>query len=402
MRHSVGSGPLGLARVFSVVLSLGVVGCVGGPTPSPAVSSASATSAAPVAAVSGPAEGAVVGLAAGWNHTCAVTSMGAVKCWGWNDFGQLGDGTTTDRSLPVDVTGWGSGVSAVTAAGSRTCALTADGGVACWPGPGVLAAEGVEGLRSGVRNVTTGGGHTCAVTTDGVVRCWGLNEFGQLGDGTTTNRSLPVGVVGGEPGAQAVALGAAHTCALSAGGAVTCWGRNEFGQLGDGTTTDRATPVAVVGLGSGVQALTSWGEHTCALSIGGSVRCWGKNESGQLGDGTTSNRATPVSVGGLDAGAEVIAAGASHTCALRSEGAVTCWGGNDAGQLGDGTTTKRSAPVAVVGLGSGVRALAPGGYHTCALTAEGSVACWGHNNFGQLGDGSTRRRSTPGPVAGLP
>lgn len=335
----------------------------------------------------------------GWNHTCAIVD-GAVRCWGWNEYGQLGDGTTENRTTPVEVVGLGPGVRAVSAAGSRTCALTAESKVACWGAGEAVTPVEVAGLGAGVQAVTTGGGHSCALSGGGV-QCWGGNEFGQLGDGTASDQTLPVAVVGLDSGVLSVALGAAHTCALSAGGAVSCWGRNESGQLGDGTTTDRSGPVAVVGLASAVQAVASWEDHTCALTTDGAVMCWGNNESGQLGDGTNTNRSTPVAVVGLDAGVRAIAAGAAHTCALK-DATLMCWGGNKFGQVGDGTTTGRKKPVAVVGLGGPVQAVALGGYHTCALNADQTVACWGHNKFGQLGDGTTRQRATPVPVGGLP
>ncbi|MGA9350442.1 MAG: hypothetical protein WBW48_16795, partial [Anaerolineae bacterium] len=189
----------------------------------------------------------------------------------------------------------------------------------------------------------------------------------------------------------AIAAGYRHTCALTAGG-VKCWGYNGYGQLGDGTWTWRNTPVDVSGLTSGVTTIAAGSYHTCALTAGGGAKCWGHNNNGQLGDGTTTNRNTPVDVSGLTSGVDAIAAGSYHTCALTA-GGVKCWGLNDYGQLGDGTTTNRNTPVDVSGLTSGVAAIAAGYYHTCALTA-GGVKCWGRNNNGQLGDGTTTDRNT--------
>jgi alpha-tubulin suppressor-like RCC1 family protein len=197
----------------------------------------------------------------------------------------------------------------------------------------------------------------------------------------------------GTPGAgwaatPVVVAGSRHTCALTSGGAVKCWGYNATGQLGDGTRgTNRLTPVDVAGLASGVVAIAAGDFHSCKLTSGGAVKCWGRNDDGRLGDGTVRTmRLTPVDVVGLASGVVAIAAGALHTCALTSGGAVKCWGRNDDGRLGDGTVrTMRLAPVDVVGLASGVAAISAGYSHTCALTSGGAAKCWGAYESGQLG-----------------
>jgi len=353
----------------------------------------------------------VVAIAAGDWHTCALTMGGGVKCWGWNYYGQLGDGTTTNRNMPVDVSGLGSGVVAIAAGNDHTCALTTGGGVKCWGlnGSGQLGdgtttnrnmPVDVVRLGSGVRAIGAGGDHTCALTASGGIKCWGDNTYGQLGIGKFGYRPIPADVSGLGSGVRAIAAGDSHTCALTAGG-VKCWGANRGGQLGNGMWTDSATPVDVSGLGSGVRAIAAGDSHTCALTAGG-VKCWGRNSSGQLGDGTTTSRNTPVDVSGLGAGViAAIATGGWHTCALTAGGGVKCWGWNYYGQLGDGTTTSRTTPVDVSGLRSGVVAIAAGGYHTCALTVGGGVKCWGSNRYGQLGDGTTTNRTTPVDVSGL-
>jgi alpha-tubulin suppressor-like RCC1 family protein len=183
------------------------------------------------------------------------------------------------------------------------------------------------------------------------------------------------------------------SCALTAAG-VKCWGDNRSGQLGDGTISDRPTLVDVAGLSSGVTAIAAGGGQTCAL-VAGAVKCWGANAYGQLGDGTTSDRSTPVEVAGLGGGVSAIAAGGDHTCALTVAGGVKCWGRNSDGQLGDGTTSDRSTPVDVTGLSGGVTAIAAGSDHTCTLTVAGGVKCWGFNHFGPVGEGTTADRLTP-------
>jgi alpha-tubulin suppressor-like RCC1 family protein len=350
-------------------------------------------------------------IAAGGQHTCALTAGGGVKCWGWNYHGQLGDGTTTNRNMPVDVSGLGSGVVAIAAGGYHTCALTVGGGVKCWGwnyygqlGDGTTTSRttpvDVGGLTSGVVAIAAGRWHTCALTTGGGVKCWGLNDSGQLGDGTTTDRTTPVDVSGLGSGVSAIAAGDWHTCALTAGGGVKCWGQNSSGQLGDGTTTSRTTPVDVSGLGSGVSAIAAGGSRTCALTAGGGVKCWGSNGLGQLGDGTTTSRNMPVDVSGLGSGVRAIAAGVDHTCALTASGGIKCWGNNTYGQLGIGKFGYRPIPADVSGLGSGVSAIAAGDLHTCALTA-GGVKCWGANRGGQLGNGMWTDSATSVDVSGL-
>ena len=201
-------------------------------------------------------------------------------------------------------------------------------------------------------------------------------------------------------GVQAIATGYNHTCALTASNGVKCWARNSHGQLGDGTYTDRYIPVNVVGLSSGVQAIAAGGTHTCALTAFGGVKCWGYYDYGNYHDYFPN---APVDLGGLTSGVQAIAAKLWHTCALTNSGGVKCWGFNSFGQLGNGTTTIfYTPPVDVVGLSSGVQAIAAGGLHTCALTASGGVKCWGQNTYGQLGDGTTTDRYTPVDVVGLP
>ena len=346
-------------------------------------------------------------ISAGDGYTCELTSVGGVRCWGFNLDGELGDGTHNDSPTPVDVSELKGGVIAISAGQEHTCALTSVGGVKCWGdnsfgqlGDGTTNSSNtpvdVSSLTSGVSAISAGDRYTCELTSVGGVRCWGENYSGELGDGTTTDRLMPVDVSGLTSGVTAISTDGLHTCALTSVGGVKCWGDNQFGDLGDGTTAERSTPVDVIGLSRGVMGISAGLEHTCALTSGGGVKCWGENYSGQLGDGTTTDRLTPVDVSGLTGGVIAISAGQEHTCALTSVGGVECWGGNSEGELGDGTTTSSKTPVDVSGLASGVRAISAGTSHTCALTSVGEVQCWGDNSKGELGNGTTTK---PTPAA---
>jgi alpha-tubulin suppressor-like RCC1 family protein len=354
--------------------------------------------------------GPIVQLSAGSvsEHTCAVTSSGGAVCWGSNNVGQLGDGTTTTRIAPVAVSGLAN-VTALALGAGHTCALTAAGGVFCWGdnssgelGDGTTTNRptpvAVSGLASGVTAIAAGLADTCAVTSGGGVLCWGSNIFGQLGDGTTTNRTVPV-VVKNVASVTAIAAGSSHACALTSPSGVWCWGYNPYGQLGDGTTLNRSMPVQVNGLPS-VTALAAGGFHTCVLTSTGDIRCWGANSLGQLGDGTTTNRPAPVAVTGLTS-VSALAAGSYHTCALTTAGGVSCWGNGSEGQLGSGPLAPRSTPVGVNGLASGVTAIVAGENHTCALTSSETARCWGDNLQAQLGDGVNWYHATPEAVSGM-
>lgn len=380
----------------------------------------------------------IAAVSAGGDHTCALTVAGGVKCWGDNDHGQLGDGTNETSLGPVEASGLSSGVAAVSAGGDHTCALTMAGGVKCWggnfsgqlgdgtsAGPETCTVSGtpyafacsttpvdVTGLSSGVAAVSSGYRHTCALTSAGGVRCWGANFAGQLGDGTSTApetctvgatsyacSTTPVDVIGLSSGVVAVSAEPGHTCALTMAGGVKCWGTSFSGKLGDGSTT----PVDVSGLTSGVAAVSAGGYHACALTTGAGVKCWGDNSIGQLGDGGVCGSSypyactPPVDVSGLTSGVAAVSTGIFHTCALTVAGGVECWGYNGAIR-GDGSTT----PADVSGLTSGVAGISAGSFHTCALTTAGGVKCWGANGAGQLGDGTTTNHTTPVDVVAMP
>jgi len=329
-------------------------------------------------------------LAAGRFHTCAALADGSARCWGWNQLGQIGDGTSEDQYLPASVAGL-AGVLQVSAGMSNSCAVVQGGAVYCWglgergPRYAPWRVEGIEGATQ----VSVGNQHMCARRVDGAVLCWGLNGSGQLGDGTDDSRYRAREVVGLSGVAQ-VAAGDGHTCALLVDGSVACWGRQENGALGNGHRAREPLlrPIRVPGLDTAVQVVA--GEnHTCALLRDGTVRCWGSNDTGQLGSGAEGGSAVPVAVIGLSNVARV-AAGYHHTCALQSSGALWCWGENFTCQLGVGPLTGPNRPVRVEAPGPLVEVSA-GGNHTCGRTAGGTVRCWGFNVYGQLGNGSASR-----------
>lgn len=351
-------------------------------------------------------------VATGYLHTCALVAGGGVKCWGANDRGQLGNGTTSDSSIPVDVALTGT-ADALVAGYAHSCALVG-GAVYCWGdnttgelGDGtttnrsspvqVPGLSGATALAAGGDSPPTPYGHTCAVVAGGVW-CWGFNQWGQLGTGMTTmQESRPVAVVALTGPAVALATGGRHTCALISGGSVMCWGADESGQVGNGSTSQQqASPVQVLGL-SGATALAAGISHTCATTPGG-LLCWGLNLSGQVDPAiTTSPFAAPHApdLGGLLPSR--VAAGRAHTCALEPPSGLTCFGANNSGQLG-GAANKVNVVLLAPGTATGVAA---GGDHACVLTGEGGIQCWGANDRGQLGNGqSGPPLATPAYVSG--
>ncbi|NMC00696.1 MAG: hypothetical protein GYA35_10490, partial [Thermoanaerobaculaceae bacterium] len=276
--------------------------------------------------------------------------------WGFNYYGQLGDGTTTSRETPTQV----------------------------------------QNL-SDIVTVSGGGAHSLALKSDGTVWAWGNNSSGQLGDGTTTESHEPIQVQN-LTNVIDIVCGNVHCLALKSDGTVWAWGNNYYGQLGDGSTIDRYVPVQVSNLTNVVAIAGGW-YHSLALKSDGTVWAWGYNYYGQLGDGTTTNRLTPVSVQNLS-NVIAIAAGEYHTIALQNAGTVWAWGRNNYGQLGDGTTTNKNIPSQVQNL-EDIVSIAVGESHSLALKDDGTVWSWGFNSVGQLGDGTTTNRLTPVQVQNI-
>jgi alpha-tubulin suppressor-like RCC1 family protein len=348
-------------------------------------------------------------LSTGGRHTCALDA-GTAYCWGFNNFGQLGDATTDPRLFPAPVVG-GLSFASVSAGIRHTCGLTATGAAYCWGwndwgqlGDGSTTDRHAPvAVLGGIAfaSLSAGTAHTCGVTTTGTPYCWGFNLYGGLGDGTTAQRSSPVPVAGGLTFVT-ISAGGGYTCGVRSTGAAYCWGHNEQGQLGDGSTTNRSTPVPVSGSLS-FAALTARDVHTCGVTPEGTAYCWGSNSWGTLGDGSGLSSAVPVSVAGGLAFRALAAGGIQaldYTCGVTTAGAGYCWGYNADGQLGDGSTTIRTTPVAVLG-GLTFLGLSAGDFHTCGITTDGAY-CWGSNFSGALGDGTTTDRSVPVKVVGQP
>jgi alpha-tubulin suppressor-like RCC1 family protein len=283
------------------------------------------------------------------------SSDGKIYCWGYNFFGEIGDLTHQPRLRPTLLTEQSLPFSEVNAGGAEhTCGLDYGRIAYCWGANeyGQLG-DGTTEFRLGVRSpgkfseISAGGYRTCAVTSDGAGYCWGENSHGQLGDGTTVNRSVPTAVRGGLHFVLISAGAVTHTCGLTTSGAAYCWGSNALGKLGDGTSTDRLTPAAVTGGLTFTAISVGSGNQTCGLTSSGSAYCWGVNDDGQLGDGTIITRSTPTAVaGGLSF--VRLSAGNGHTCGVTVDLVAYCWGSNSNGQLGNGSTAPRLVPTPVV------------------------------------------------------
>ncbi len=345
-------------------------------------------------------------IAAGRGVTCAVTEDGRVRCWGRNDLSQLGTGSRSDfqnkPALVADLTD----VVSVGVGLAQACALTKGGRVACW-GKNETAGDEQHAVRGfpatvverDAKLLTVGGRHACIVTTAGAAQCFGWGSDGQLGTGTPNSTSDAKAVAGLGAGVLLLSAGEEHTCGVTQGGKLQCWGSARYGRLGNGSSQTYAGslfPIDVVGMKADVASVAAGGDRTCALSSKGAVTCWGRWKPGRpLSDAQpTEITATPLEIAGLERGVDAITVGHAHACALMHGGNVKCWGWNERGQLGNGAVADSETPVDVRGLGDAV-AIAAGDLHTCALRRSGAVSCWGDNGFGQLGDGTTKDSPTP-------
>jgi alpha-tubulin suppressor-like RCC1 family protein len=338
-------------------------------------------------------------VVAGDTHTCARKADGTMFCWGDNRFGQLGTGDKDRRTKPTQLALAGVSKVVVPAGDGDitsdravfTCAITTDNALSCW-GDNRFGQLGTGGkdpqlvptpVSSDISKAASGAGHSCAQTTEGKLLCWGRNDAGQLGTGDLVSHDVPTPIT--LPIAiERLSNGGTSTCVRGTDATLYCFGANEHGQLGIGSTTAQPKPTAVAPLAGKVVRVSAGAGHTCAFTTDGSLYCWGDNRDGQLGTGDTTPKNAPVKIETNGAITDVFCGGA-HTCAVKSDGSIACWGSNRFGQLGTGDTDPHPTPTVVESLGTQVAAAYAGGAHTCAVKVDGSVWCWGNNQYGQLG-----------------
>lgn len=347
-----------------------------------------------------------LGMGQGASHSCAVDINRRLKCWGTNSQGQLGIGyKTTAETVPMAVD-QDESYSMVAVGGSNACGLTTSGGLKCWGinnngqlGDGSTTASVVPvAIDSGAlyAKVSTGYNHSCAITADGVLKCWGSNSSNQLGDGTTTQRTSPVVIDSGTSYAS-ISAGSFFTCGITVSGELKCWGKNTNGQLGDGTTVQKSTPTSIDS-GTSYVWVSAGSSHTCGVTVGGELKCWGLNSLGQLGDGTNTQQTSPVVIDSVEMYSSVKVVD-NNSCALTTGGNVKCWGSNNYGQVGTGDQINQSTPYLVdsstkykqISIGS---TNSMGVTVTCGLTINNGYKCWGLNSGGRFGDGQLLKSST--------
>jgi alpha-tubulin suppressor-like RCC1 family protein len=321
-------------------------------------------------------------------NTCGVSSTDTAYCWGWNFNGQVGDSTRVDRWTPTPVSG-GHTYNALSVGGYTVCGLTDSGVGYCWgynppyQGSWTAPTRVFNGLQ--IKILASAGNYVCALTVAGTAYCWGHNDYGELGIGTTEDQLTPVQVLGAVA-FESLFTGSIHACGLAVGGEAYCWGDNIFGQLGDGTVMQRLVPTSVAGGNRFATLSLGGGRLTCGLDLNADWYCWGSVDLSSFYSTTPRLVANGSFV--------MIAVGQRHACALDDEGVASCWGYNSDGQLGDGSTTNRSNPVAVAG-GLRFASLSAGNGHTCGVTTDGLGYCWGRNDYGQFGTGTTQGSPTP-------
>lgn len=342
-------------------------------------------------------------------HSCALTPSGKAICWGEGQHGRLGNGDDSPQDRPIAVAGELSFVSISTGL-QHTCALTAEGDAWCWGrghvgrlGNGATSNESspvkVAGGQKFV-SISVGRNHSCGVTAEGKGYCWGYGADGKLGNGSTTSAMTPTEVKSSIR-FKTISAGSYVTCGISTDGPTYCWGSAKNGKRGDGETNGIAyDPREVLG-GHRFASIYAGHQYVCALTTEGEAYCWGSNSSGQLGDGTTTNRAEPVAVGGGKK-FTTLSIGKYHACGTTESGTAYCWGSNGRGKAGVGRSRGGNiyAPEPVANVNN-FASLGAGHDHTCGITTDNKLYCWGNAGSGRLGTGSTSNRASPELVADL-
>jgi alpha-tubulin suppressor-like RCC1 family protein len=360
-------------------------------------------------------------------YTCAIKTTGALFCWGYNGFGDIGNNSTTDSLLPVQESTAASDWANVSTGGTHTCAIKTNGELYCWGdnhlgelGNNTTTVRYVPVQESTVAsdwaNVSGGYKHTCAIKTNGTLFCWGYNQLGQLGTNSNQDSHVPVQESTASTDWARVSAGQLHTCAIKTNGTLFCWGSDEYSQLGNNSTDslqyfERYTPPSSStiayrpipmqeGTGATDWARVSAGDkHTCAIKTNGTLFCWGDNEDGMLGNNSNKDSHVPVqeSAGATDWAR--VSASNNHTCAIKTNGMLFCWGNNEYGQLGNNSTTNSLVPVQESTAATDWANLSAGGSHTCAIKTNGTLFCWGYNSQGEFGDNSTTNSLVPVPAS---
>lgn len=341
-------------------------------------------------------------VSAGWLHACGVSSQGDIYCWGANNFGQLGDGTTDDSSVPVKVAS-ARNFQRVSAGFLHTCALAEGGTAFCWGsnfngelGDGTIENALLPTVVSGGRNfkaVSAGEAHTCGITFEDLGYCWGAPLGAGLdGAARPPNMLEPTPLTIGK--LADVSSGFQIACAVTLTGISYCWGANAPGVISD---IDIGFPLPVTGAPR-LLSISAGITHACGIGEDGTTYCWGFNTNGELGDGTTLTRESPVPVVSDLSFGSVEARSHLHSCALTRDGEAYCWGANAAGELGDGTTNRNLLPVAVTG-NIEFASISIGFGSSCGLTPAGIIYCWGVGSRGQLGTDSFEDSTEPRPLA---
>ena len=325
---------------------------------------------------------------------------------GYNSSGQLGDNTTSARSSLVQITGGGVNWTQVKSGGDHIAAIKTDGTLWTWGrnAEGQLGTN-TSSSRSSPATTVAGGTNwkqvscayitTAAIKTDGTLWLWGQNAGGQLGDNTTSNKSSPVTTVAGGTNWKQASAGYFHSAAVKTDGSLWCWGIGDSGEVGDNTSSRRSSPVTTAGGGTNWKQVSCGYRHTAAIKTDGTLWTWGRDNYGQLGDNSSVSRSSPVTTAGGGTNWKQVSCGHRHTTAIKTDGTLWCWGRNNSGQLGDNTSTSRSSPVTTAGGGTNWKQVAGGISHTAAIKTDGTLWTWGINSFGRLGDNTTTTRSSP-------